>query len=157
MYPEPIEDIRNDMYVDDLVSGGDILSEVEVIKQRLIELFAKGGFNLRKRHSNTSLLEKSDSNNNDELTYAKQSFPNNTSNTKILGLAWNKASDTLFAIIPTYQQKAITKRNIHSYVASIYDPLGFILPSHVIGKVICRELCNEKVPWDAGLKRKIEK
>ena len=123
----------------------------------MIELFAKGGFNLHKRHSNISLLEKSDSNNNDEITYAKQSFPNNTSNTKILGLAWNKASDPLFAIIPTYQQKAIAKRDILSYVASIYHPLGFISPSHVIGKVICRELCDKKVPWDVGLKRKNEK
>ena len=39
--------------------------------------------------------------------------------TKILGLGWNKASDTLFVIIPTYQQKAITKENVLSYVASI--------------------------------------
>ena len=103
------------MYVDDLVSGGNILSEVEVIKQKAIELFAKSGFNLHKWHSNISLVEKSDSNNNDELTYAKQLFPNK-SNNKILALSWNKTSDRLFVIIPTYQQKAITKRNILSYV-----------------------------------------
>ena len=36
------------MYVDDLVSGGNILSEVEVIKQKSIELIAKIGFNLHK-------------------------------------------------------------------------------------------------------------
>ena len=88
-------------------------------------------------------------------------FPNNTSNTKILGLGWNKAFDTLFVIITTYQQKATTKRNIFSYVASIYDPLGFISLSHISGKAIYRVLCDEKVPWDAevsvGLKRKIEK
>ena len=146
VYPELIESIRNDMYGDDLVSGGNILSEFEVMKQKPIELFAKAGFNLYKWHSNKPLLEKSDINNNDELTYAKQLFPNNTSNTKILDLGWNKASNTLFVIIPTYQQKAITKRNILSYVASIYDPLGFISPSHVIGKAIYRELCDEKVP-----------
>ena len=149
MYPELMENMRNDMYVDNLVS------------QKSIEVFAKGGFNLHKWHSNISLLEKSGSNNNDELTYAKQLFPNNTSNTKILGLGWNKASDTLFVIIPTYQQKAIITRNILSYVASIYDLLGFIPTSRVIGKAIYRELCNEKVPWDAevslGLRRKIEK
>ena len=48
MYPELIENIRNDMYVDDLNSRGNILSEVE----KSIELFAKGGFNLHKWHSN---------------------------------------------------------------------------------------------------------
>ena len=35
------------------------------------------------------------------------------------------------------------------------------MPSHAIGKVIYRKLCDEKVLWDAetavGLKRKIEK
>ena len=101
-YPELIENIRNDMYVDDLVSGGNIVSEVELIKQNSIELFAKNGLNLHKWHSNISLLQKSDSNNNDKLTYVKQVFPTNTSNTRILDLSWNKASDTLFVIIPKY-------------------------------------------------------
>ena len=160
MYPELIENIRNNMYVDDLVSGGNILSEVEVIKQKSIELFAKCGLNLYKWHSNISLLEKLDSNNNGELTYVEQLFSDNTSNTKIFSLGWNKASDTLFVIIPTYQQKAIAKRNILSYVA-VADPLGFISPSCAIGKVINCELCDEEVPWDTevsvGLKRKIEK
>ena len=48
VYPELIENIRNDMYVDDLVSGGDILREIEVMKQKSIELLTKGGVNLRK-------------------------------------------------------------------------------------------------------------
>ena len=56
VHPEVTENIRNDIYVDDLVSGGNILSEVEVIKQKSIELFAKGGFNLHKWYSNISLL-----------------------------------------------------------------------------------------------------
>ena len=54
VYPELIENIRNDMYVDDLVSGGDILREIEVMKQKSIELLTKGGVNLRKWHSNIS-------------------------------------------------------------------------------------------------------
>ena len=32
VYPELIENIRNHMYVDDIVSGGNILSKVEVVK-----------------------------------------------------------------------------------------------------------------------------
>ena len=41
MYLELIENIRSDMRVDDLLSGGNILSRVEVIKQKSTELFAK--------------------------------------------------------------------------------------------------------------------
>ena len=84
-YPEFIENIKNEMYVDDLVLEGNILYEVEVIKQKSIELFAEGGFSLHKWRSNISLPEKTDIN-IDELTYAKQLFPNNTNNIKILVL-----------------------------------------------------------------------
>ena len=62
------------MYVDDLVLGGNILSEVEEIKQKSIELFAKGGLNLHKWHSKISLIEKSDSNNNDESLLMPNSY-----------------------------------------------------------------------------------
>ena len=34
-------------------------------------------------------------------------------------------------------------------MASIYDPLGIISPCHVLGKVVCGELCDENIPWDA--------
>ena len=148
------------MYVDDTVSGGSILNDVEVIKQNSIEPFAKRGSNSHKWHLNMSSLEKSNINNNHEITYAKQSFQNNTSNTKSLSLGWNKASDTLFFIIPTYHENGITKQNMLSYVTSTYDLLGLISLSHVIDKVMYRELCDEKVPWEAevsvDLKRKLK-
>ena len=48
-----------------------------------------------------------------------------------------------------------------SYIASVYDPLGLILASHIIGKLIYHELCDLKIPWDEEipdiLKRKIKK
>ena len=44
VYPEHLENIRKDMYLDDLVLEGNILIQVEVIKQKPIELFAKDDF-----------------------------------------------------------------------------------------------------------------
>ena len=41
MYPELIENLRNDMYVDDLVLRRNILSVIEEIKQKSVQLFAK--------------------------------------------------------------------------------------------------------------------
>ena len=35
-----------------------------------------------------------------------------------------------------------------SYIASIYDPLGIISASQIIGKLIYLELCDVKIPWD---------
>ena len=52
MCPELIKFIRKDTYVDDIVSGVNILSEFEVIKKKKkkksIELFPKGGFSLHR-------------------------------------------------------------------------------------------------------------
>ena len=45
MYLELIRKIRDDMYADDLVTGGESLQEVEKIKSDSIELFEKGGLN----------------------------------------------------------------------------------------------------------------
>ena len=41
-----IETISEDLYVDDLVSGSNTMQEVEVIKQKYINVFRKSGFNL---------------------------------------------------------------------------------------------------------------
>ena len=57
------------MYVNDLVWRRNILSGIEETKQKLVELFAKD--ELQKCHWSISLLEKTDGNNNSELTYAK--------------------------------------------------------------------------------------
>ena len=43
MYLELIRKIRDDMYVDDLVTRGESLQEVEKINPDSLELFEKGG------------------------------------------------------------------------------------------------------------------
>ena len=47
-YSKVIEKIQNDVFVDDLVSGGTSTDVVEDLKQKSVELFSKGGFNLHK-------------------------------------------------------------------------------------------------------------
>ena len=81
-YPTLIEAISEDMYVDYLVSGSNTIEEVEVIKQKSIELFRKGGFNLHKWHSNIPSLKLMPKKN---LKTADL--------TKILGVPWDKNCD----------------------------------------------------------------
>ena len=47
-YPKGIENISDDMYVDDLTSGGNTVEEVKILKQKCEELFKKVAFNLHK-------------------------------------------------------------------------------------------------------------
>ena len=43
-----IKIIEDDMYVDDLVIGGNNLEQVKEIKQKSVQIFKRGGFNLNK-------------------------------------------------------------------------------------------------------------
>ena len=51
-YPIVLKKVQNVIHVDGLVSGGTNLAEVKNLKQKPIELFSKGSFNLHKWHSN---------------------------------------------------------------------------------------------------------
>ena len=73
-YPKVIENISDNMYVDDLTSGGNTVGEVEILKQKCEELFKKGGFNLHKWYSYIPSLENTRTTTSSELTYAKQMF-----------------------------------------------------------------------------------
>ena len=44
--------------------------------------------------------------------------------------------------------KAVTKQNILSVLAAVYDPLGLISPIVVVMKLIFQQLCIEMVEWN---------
>ena len=155
MYLELIRKIRDDMYVDDLVTGGESLQEVEKIKSDSIELFEKGGFKLHKWHSNETNLETNDLNSEKELNFAKEHLGTKANETKILGLNWDKQRDIFRVEIPTESQ-SLTKRNILKTLASIYDPLGFMSLVLFIGKILFRNLCVLRIPWDNEIPQKIK-
>ena len=52
---EKLTKIIENIYVDDLVTGGNNLKEVKEIKQKLVQLFKKGGFYLHKWNSNAQV------------------------------------------------------------------------------------------------------
>ena len=144
------------MYVDDLVTGGNNLEEVKEIKQSSVQLLKKGSFNLHKWNSNVPELE-SENSNQSELIYAKQVLNQGSNETKILGLGWNKQNDTLSVLTPTFKKNhQLTKRNILRELASVYDPTGLILPTHLIGKILYREICESRISWDESVPQKIK-
>ena len=61
MFRELIERVKDDMYVDDLVTRGESTSEVDKIKGDSVNLFQRGGFKLHKWHSNKQVLYTNDS------------------------------------------------------------------------------------------------
>ena len=124
------------------MNGRESLQEVEKMKSDSIELFEKGGFKIHKWHSNEPNLETNDLNSEKELNFAKEHLGTKANETKILGFNWDKQRDTFRVEIPTESQ-GLTKRNILKTLASIYDPLGFISPVLLIGKILFRNLWFE--------------
>ena len=78
------------MYTDDLVSGSNTIEEVEVIKQKSIDLFRKRKFNLHNWHSNIPLLQSSSTKYESDVSYVKEKLNFTVELIKILGVPWKK-------------------------------------------------------------------
>ena len=136
------------MYIDDLVLGSNTIEEVGVIKQKSIELFRKSKFNLHNWNSNIPLLQSSNTKSESEFSYVKEKLKNTVERIKILGVPSKKNCDNLSVVLIEFNEKLMTKKNVLSYIASTFVPLGLISTSHIIGKVSYRQLCQKKLPWD---------
>ena len=149
--PLIVAELRKALYVDDLLTGGTSVEEVQEIKQGAIEIMQDATFQLHKWNSNLQELEDDKPLQNiEEQTYAKEQLNVKHEETKMLGLKWDKQQDTLAVVIPT-EESAPTKRGILGKLARIYDPLGTISPLTLIGKQIYRKVCEKGVPWDTTL------
>ena len=103
---------------------------------------------MHKWNSNVPSLESKSAEGKQELTYAKQILSQDSNEIKIFGMFWNKEKDNISVVKPIPKEKRPTKRNILSELASVYNPIDLISSSHLIGKILYREVCELKIPWD---------
>ena len=67
-----------------------------------------------------------------------------------LGISWNLKDDT-FVFHIMLENKPFTLRGLLSMVNSIFDPLGFIVPITITGKILLREATPPGIDWDTPL------
>ena len=72
---------------------------------------------------------------------------------RTLGLSWDLEEDTFFFSV-SEDQKPYTKRGILSTINSLFDPVGFLSPITIQGKVILRDVISEVHEWDDPLPQK---
>ena len=150
--PEIVAELRRSLYVDDLLTGGQTTSHAQQRKEKAVQIFSDATFQLHKWHSNVKQLEE-DTNlivASEEQSFAKQQLNVKPTESKMLGLKWDKEQDTLAVVIPEEETQP-TKRGILGKMANIYDPLGLIAPLTLTAKQIYRELCETKAPWDTKI------
>ena len=155
-HPGEVEEIMKSLYVDDVISGTDTVDQGSNLKEVSVTVFGEAGFELHKWHSNVSELEAEPILEDEGQTYAKEQFGVKPSETKLLGLPWNKEEDTL-AVTFTRDSAETSKREVLKSLASVFDPLGIASPTTLVGKMIYREECEQHLPWDAVLPEKLEK
>ena len=150
--PEIVSEIEKNLYVDDLISGGENEMKAEQLKTKATEIFADATFDLHKWHSNARELESYNTVEREETeTFAKQQLGvSNGDQASILGLPWNKEADTIGVNFPSDKTES-TKQGILGKVAKIYDPLGLVAPVTLTGKLLYRDICNAKLAWDTKL------
>ncbi|XP_068707690.1 uncharacterized protein [Montipora foliosa] len=163
-YPDTVEEIRRSLYVDDLISGDKTIARAQHLKEMSQTIFREAKFELHKWHSNVTILERPEyreegpeeqqsSQGCEAQTYAKDQLGVKGGETKLLGVRWNKATDKIQISFPEAIEN-VTKREVLGKLAKIYDPLGLASPITLEGKMLYRQACELRIPWDQELPRK---
>ena len=88
----------------------------------------------------------------DDLKYS-------TNFTKVLNLKWDKSNDYIIYDFEDIKQNfanILTKRLLIHSLASIFDPLGLIIPVIVSMKELYQDICRENFSWDETLPEKVQ-
>ncbi|XP_071580238.1 uncharacterized protein [Temnothorax nylanderi] len=147
-FPEIARIIRDDFYVDDLLSGADSIKRAKDIVHKISSVLASAGFRLRKWVSNEPTILQ-------DIPVEDQvpNYVNFTDGglTKTLGLVWEAHNDVLIYSRKEITQKKVTKRSILSEITQIFDPLGLLSPCIIIAKMLLQDLWSHKLKWDESL------
>ena len=148
-YPTEVAEIEKSLYIDDVISGGETTEAVHSLKGKAVDIFEQAKFTFHKWHSNKPELESGSQPSEVNQSYAKEHLGVKPGETKLLGLPWNKATDTIATVLPN-NMPVTTKREMLPFLASIYDRL-IVSPISPVGKLIYRDVCDQRWPCDAEL------
>ncbi|XP_070170934.1 uncharacterized protein [Polyergus mexicanus] len=147
-YPIAARVLKTHLYVDDLLTGTNTISEARALRDDIITLLSRGGFNIRQWASNDKRII------NDLTPDAMNSnlILDKDNSLKTLGIAWRAYDDMLhYSVRSIDRVERITKRIIFSEVAKIFDPLGILGPIILHAKKLMQNLWRCKLDWDESI------
>ncbi|UYV80175.1 hypothetical protein LAZ67_18001887 [Cordylochernes scorpioides] len=145
-YPEASRVTLNDFYVDDLLTGAQTIAETKELIDQLKDLMKKGGFHLRKWNSNCHEIVS----HVEEINEERKINLEKGAISKILAIVWDHLQDT-FRVNITLPEEVVTKRDLLSNIARIFDPLGFLSPTTVAMANLQRQTAVKQVEDLEGL------
>lgn len=142
------EVISSDFYMDDLITGSDNIDELKLFVGDISRLFNQYGFSLMKWCSNSSyVLQELQSWTQENLVIKSDS----QATLKTLGVSWRPTSDTIIYNHKFNNSLSITKRELLSQIAQIFDPLGLLGPIITDAKIIMQEVWKLNLGWDQSI------
>ena len=149
-FPDVIKYIERNVYMDDLYVATDSVEKAQRILRGMRATLSRGGFNLTKWNSNSSeFLETL------ELGIRLDPLKVQPQNQKVLGLPWNPITDCYMIETKLFRKinfnEDITQRKLLRFVASLFDPLGFIAPLTIRLRKVLQDARNQGPKWDKPL------
>ena len=128
----PVADkLAKDLYVDNLITGGNTEEEVSQIYNYAKRTFQEMSMNLREWGSNSSTLQ--------QVFKEEDKYKGNKM--KVLGLAWTLEKDEIsLGGKRLTNSEVYTKRQILKETATVFDPLGFFTPVTLNAKLLLKDL-----------------
>lgn len=148
--PEASKIIRRDFYMDDLMTGANTIEECCHLQQIINQILESAKLPLRKWCSNSAEILKRIGRSNSDPLFALQINVDDI--VKSLGLSWKPESDEFqFTVEDNAVRTKATKRMLLSDLNKIFDPLGFLAPVLVRGKIFLQQLWQLRIEWDKPL------
>ncbi|KAL6479012.1 hypothetical protein MHYP_G00124450 [Metynnis hypsauchen] len=150
-YPSASAFIEKNFYVDDgLTSVPSIEAATKLITESQ-KLCKRGGLRLHKFVSNKKeVLDIVDASERATTAEPLDLSLNQRPAGRTLGIQWSIENDT-FSFDVDLKDQPSTRCGILSVIASLFDPLGFVAPFTLSGKLILQELCRRSIDWDDSL------
>ncbi|GFX95739.1 integrase catalytic domain-containing protein [Trichonephila clavipes] len=154
-YPAATEMLDTCLYVDDVISGADDISQALKVSKDAETIMKNASMKLRKWNSNDQTLMR---------TWEKEGLethprhPDDSSkipSSKVLGIPWDVVHDyftiDVKGLLQLDTSKPITTRIVLQSAGKIYDPVGFLSPYTIRLKCLLQELWLRKLSWDDEL------
>ena len=138
--------VREDTYVDDIVTGTDTEQEAVKLIDSVTETLKKGGFKLGPWASNSEEVLH---------TVQQEQEQQDSRLQRTLGVGWEARLDTL-TYEPIAPPEQLTKRTLLSTMMSVYDPIGFLTGFLLRAKKLLQVLWKSSVKWDQELPSEVQ-
>ena len=146
------QSVERAFYVDNCLQSFPTVAMARQTLDQLRSILSSGGFNIRQWASNDPMvishLPSEAKSANSEFWLSKDTTPPTECT---LGLQWNCQTDHLGYRGQATESSITTMRYIYHVLASLYDPLGYLIPYTTRAKVLIQRLWDKRREWDDPL------